>query len=466
MEAHDKPYLILEMDDHDSSVGYETRIEAAVRAFKNHDRLQEARILKDGVRRIIPKPDFSGVNPQHAQSIAGKTIVLPNWDPITCRFLAATIRGEGYETHLMEETPETIRQSIKTNTGQCIPLNAIAQGFAQTMKNKELDPANTVLWMSRSEIACNIKMYPFHIKTILERWEKKYKEATVYKGNLALSDISIQAAGNAYFSYMFGGLLRSVGCKIRPYEINHGETDQKLAKAIAILEKAFEENSSKEAALKEALIPFSDIRTKREYQRPKVGIFGDFYVRDNDVMNQDLIAFIENLGGEVITTPYYRFAKMIAGPYFRKWFKEGKYLDLISNKALLTAMNLMEKKYVKYFTPLLGEETETFDDPYEKILEEYCLLPEHTGESMDNILKIHYTLKAHPDLTLFVQTSPALCCPALITEAMAGSVERKTGIPVVSVTYDGSGGENNRILIPFLGFKRQKEYPQSLRKSV
>ncbi|MCK4516102.1 MAG: hypothetical protein KAU31_12635, partial [Spirochaetaceae bacterium] len=36
MDARDKPYLILQIDEHDSSVGYETRIEAAVRAFKNH----------------------------------------------------------------------------------------------------------------------------------------------------------------------------------------------------------------------------------------------------------------------------------------------------------------------------------------------------------------------------------------------------------------------------------------------
>ena len=29
--------MILELDEHDSSVGYKTRIEAAVRAFRNHN---------------------------------------------------------------------------------------------------------------------------------------------------------------------------------------------------------------------------------------------------------------------------------------------------------------------------------------------------------------------------------------------------------------------------------------------
>ncbi len=63
---------------------------------------------------------------------------------------------------------------------------------------------------------------------------------------------------------------------------------------------------------------------------------------------------------------------------------------------------------------------------------------------MDNILKIYYTLKYHPDVSLFVQTSPAFCCPALITEGMAGRVEKKTGVPVVSITYDGTGGQQER----------------------
>ena len=35
-EAKGKPYLILQLDDHDSTVGYETRIEAGIRTFQNH----------------------------------------------------------------------------------------------------------------------------------------------------------------------------------------------------------------------------------------------------------------------------------------------------------------------------------------------------------------------------------------------------------------------------------------------
>ncbi len=38
LDAAGKPYLVLQVDEHDSSVGYETRVEAGIRAFRNHYR--------------------------------------------------------------------------------------------------------------------------------------------------------------------------------------------------------------------------------------------------------------------------------------------------------------------------------------------------------------------------------------------------------------------------------------------
>jgi hypothetical protein len=81
---------------------------------------------------------------------------------------------------------------------------------------------------------------------------------------------------------------------------------------------------------------------------------------------------------------------------------------------------------------------------------------EHTGEAMDNLLKIFYIAKHHPDVALFVQASPAFCCPSLITEAMAREIEEKSGVPLVSVTYDGTGGAKNDVILPYLEYPRAR----------
>jgi predicted CoA-substrate-specific enzyme activase len=455
MERCHKPYLVLELDEHDSSVGYETRIESAVRAFTNH--------FQSTTRAAARPLDFS---PLFFDRPGTKTIIFPNWDAFTGQLIVSTFQSEGYQALLMEETQETLKKCLLTNTGQCIPLNALAAGFIHTVRKHHLNPADAVLWLNRSDIACNIRLYPYHIQQILKQEGNGFEHSGIYLGELSLFDISFKASTNAYFAYMFGGLLRSMGCKIRPYEVNPGDTDQVMAKALAIINQAFATGGSKEQALAQAIPLFEQIETRDIGTRPKVAIFGDLYVRDNDVMNQDLIHYIEAHGGEVITTPYYKYVKIIAGSYFRKWFKEGKYLSLISNKALFTAMNTMEKRYSPYFEPILKELDFTAPTACEDVLTRYGIQPEHTGESMDNILKIHHLFQEHPDLALLVQTTPAFCCPGLITEAMAARLEATTGVPVVSITYDVSGGNKNKVIVPFIKYYKRKKSVDDVRKAI
>ncbi|MCW7754454.1 acyl-CoA dehydratase activase [Desulfobotulus sp. H1] len=450
LEAWDKPYLVLELDEHDSSVGYETRIEAAIRAFRNHN---------EGQQPAAPAV-LKGVNPEMAASLEGKTLVLPNWDPITCRLLAANLRREGLRVIVMEESEAAIRRSLRFNTGQCIPVNAIAEEYVETIDRYDLDPEKTVLWMMKSDIACNIKLYPHHIKTLLARYGEKYGRAGLYVGDLSFIEISMRSAFNTYIAYLFGGLLRRVACRIRPREKLVGMTDAVLEKAITVMEAAFMGEKGKEDAAREVAAMFSSI-PQEDGARVKVAVFGDIYVRDNDVMNQNLVRFIESHGGEVIPMPYSDYARMTAEVYFKKWFNEGKYRNLISYRPLLAALSRLEWRYYRHFEPLIGEPRPEYDVPPGDILKEYGVSIENTGESLDNLLKVFYLHRHHPDLGLFVQVSPAFCCASLVTEAMAGRIEEKTGIPVVSITYDGTGGFRNQDLVPYLTFPRVKKGEES-----
>jgi hypothetical protein len=78
---------------------------------------------------------------------------------------------------------------------------------------------------------------------------------------------------------------------------------------------------------------------------------------------------------------------------------------------------------------------------------------------------VYYIKKYYPDISLFVQTSPAFCCPSLITEAMSRKIEKNTGVPIVSITYDGIGGSKNDVIIPYIKFPR-KSYQDKESKDV
>jgi len=448
MESHKKPYLILQLDEHDSSVGYETRIEAAVRAFQNHHAGARTSAVPDLVPSLIPKRE---------RQIHGRTLLLPNWDHLTLRLTTAALKREGIDVRLLEESEDTTAKGLRRNTGQCIPLNIIAQECIDYIKNHDLDPAKTLLWNVKSSIACNLTLFPHHIRSIFSDYGHGMEKVGVYCGSLSFLDLSMKVPINVYFSYMFGGLIRKMGCRIRPYEMIKGQTDEVIEESIGILSRAFAGERSRESALTEVIALFEAIaQHPGRATRQKVAIFGDLYVRDNDMMNENLVRFIEENGGEAVVTPFSSYLKMIANPYLKKWFREGLYLNVLSSKAILATVHRMEKTYAKAFSRILPDPEPDYSGSPEKILRQYDIRSENTGESIESVLKIAYLLEQYPDISLFVQTIPAFCCPSLVTEAMAGRIERETGVPIVSITYDGTGGNKNDAIVPYLKYPRTK----------
>ncbi|MEE4213736.1 MAG: hypothetical protein V2I34_01650, partial [Bacteroidales bacterium] len=306
-----------------------------------------------------------------------------------------------------------------------------------------------ILWMTETVLSCNIRMYPQYIKTILENHGNGMEKASVYSGEVGHTEISVDVTRYAYFAYMLSGLLRRTGCKIRPYEINKGETDALLDDGIRMLEKAFEGHESIDKALNEIMPKFATIKTEMT-KKPLVAIFGDFFVRDNDIMNQDIIHIIEKYGGEALSIPYSEFYKLIAGNVMRRRSVDSGRLAIAGYKAILQILRVLERKYYRHFEPFLGEAKESSPKELEKNLVKYNIDKYHSGESFDNILKIYHIINTYPGVSLFVQTNPAFCCPSLITEAMKNTIRKDTGIPVVTVTYDGTTESKNDVIAPYL----------------
>ena len=462
MDAHNKPYLILQLDEHASNVGYETRIEAGIRAFRNHFSVEHKTQI----------PDLRAVNPSFPtglQSLTGKTLLLPNFDSISCRLVEASLRKAGIDARLLEENDDLIKKSMFFNSGQCLPVNVIALEAIEYIEKYKLDPEKTVIWMIDSNISCNIGMFPGMIKKILYSYGNGLEKTEILVGSITYLDFSIKIAVNAYFAYMFGGLLRKSGCRLRPYEKIKGSTNRAIEQAMNILYDCFRNGTSKDTALEKVIELLEDI-VIYEGNKPKVAVIGDIYARDNHVFNQDLIKTIEDNGGEVISAPYNEYLKIIADPYIQKWFREGLYAEAATTSILKSIIPLFERKCYSYFNRILKEDTHEYSVSAVEVLSRFNVTTFHTGESMETILKIFSFIERYPDIALFVQTGPSLCCPSLVTEAMSLEIEKTTGVPVVTIEYDGTGGLKNDKIIPYLKYPRKRgktaetktDYPLSM----
>jgi predicted nucleotide-binding protein (sugar kinase/HSP70/actin superfamily) len=341
------------------------------------------------------------------------------------------------------------------NTGQCIPLNIIVQNAIDYIEQHHLDPSNTVLWIIKSTLSCNLSMFPQYMKKLLNDYGKGMEQASVYPGDLIFYDISLQTAINAYLAYMFGGYIRKIGCKIRPYEKIKGTTEKVMQEAFGALYEAFRNDGEKEEVVTRLISEFEGIEIVKS-NRSKVAIFGDLYVRDNNLLNQELIKTIEDNGGEVITTPYTEYLKLIIDPFADRALKEGRYLDYAKTKFLKSLIPLVEEKYIRHFNRLVRTNLEISKSESDTWLDRFGLNLLHRGESLESIIKIYSLIQANPDINLFIQTNPSYCCPSLVTEAMSPKIEELTGIPVVAIEYDGTSGFKNEDIIPYLKFGRAK----------
>jgi len=439
LDARKKPYLILQIDEHDSSMGYETRIEAAIRSFRNHINSESEKI--SGIPEIFPRPE---------NKINGKTLLVPNWDSYSNRLLIAMLRRKGIDARGLEPDETSMRKSMAHNKGQCIPINIVAQDYIDYIEKYNLDPGKTLIWMTKSFLTCNIRMYPEYLKHLIDSHGGGMEKSNVYLGSISNIELSVMVTAESYFVYMLGGLIRKISCMTRPYELIPGETDKVVEKSLQILEEAFSGKSNLESAVKTMAGWFNGIASEKKQSKPEVAIFGDVYVQDHEVFNQNLVRFIENAGGVVVTTPYHDYVKLQASSVIRRDFKRGDYQRAAMIRLLLSMLDVLDRKYYRHLESLIGMKEKISAGSLEKHLDSFNVTPYQSGESYENLLKIFHILEYHPNLALFVQTNPAFCCPALITEAMTRRIKHITGVPVVTVTYDGTSESKNDILLPYL----------------
>jgi predicted CoA-substrate-specific enzyme activase len=505
-QASRKPYLILQLDEHDSTVGYETRIEAGIRAFRNHFKKKQAEFFKKShspenkdvqksqaeigppvksweghIRLLIndatetlkthgidlgrfaktlQRTHIDGNDLNYSRSggsgkIRNKTLLLPSWDQQVGPLIEAVLQNSGLDARLVPCTNQSIQRGLSQNTGQCLPLNIIVQNAIDFIESNRLDPSNTVLWIIKSTLSCNLSMFPQYMHKLLRDYGKGLEHASIYPGDIIFYDFSLQTAINAYLAYMFGGNIRKIGCMIRPYEKIRGTTDKAVKDSFALLYDAFKKGAPKERMLENIMEKFVSIATEKT-KRTRVAIFGDLYVRDNELMNQDLINMIEKNGGEAITTPYSEYLKIVIDPFIERAFREGRYFEYAKTKFLKALIPLVEENYAVYFNRLLDESKGATGAELDDWLNKFGLSLFHRGESFENILKIHRLIHQYPDIDLFIQTNPSYCCPSLVTEAMTPRIEELTGIPVVTIEYDGTTGYKNEDIIPYLKYRKTK----------
>ena len=317
MEAElvDRPYLVLEVDDHTGDAGMVTRIEAFLDTLDTAPRTSGPAprplnlLIKARPRRVDPWEPA----PQVLRRLENRTLYFPYVSLAFSMIVQAAYRSIGIQAEVLPEPDddsEYLGRQV-TSGRECHPYIVTCGDFVKLTREPAFDPERTAIWMANYDGACRFSQYGIGHADLFRR--------------LGLSQVPVIApltsARFDEFSGLFGlrfttalwqgwlaaEVLERLRLHVRPYEKNPGQTDEVFASGVRDIARAMVQPNGGTSiwsrqirtALKRAVHALEGVPTNGSKERPTVGIVGEFYTVLNRWANQDLIRTLEELGVEV-----------------------------------------------------------------------------------------------------------------------------------------------------------------------
>ncbi len=374
-EETDTPCYVMNMDEHTSDAGVQTRLEAFadVQYSKSESRAEKSERKNVGISDLskvknkilwLPATDFSS-------EILAKAF---NLFDINAKVLPES------EDHSFEEARKEISEDV------CLPCLVTLEDMLNRIKSPDFDPEKEAFFQAGSNGPCRLGMYPQRQKIAVNDfvntqctmhnaqlvtppspsggWDSqeapKSRQDFLENGNVVGGgesfpnviegaersckkfDIPITIIDNNYFksgldinfglltwnALLVHDMIKKLYLHSRPYEMDEGSSRKVYEKYayslvtkmhIALRQikkqslKNFEGVPIFDSVLKEACEAFEAV-SDHSRQKPIIGITGEFYLKLNDRANKNIVKYLESKGFEVTvstTTEYFHYSNYI-----------------------------------------------------------------------------------------------------------------------------------------------------------
>jgi predicted nucleotide-binding protein (sugar kinase/HSP70/actin superfamily) len=330
----EKPFLLMEIDEHSGDAGFITRCEAFLDSIRSAKRTGQSR----------------KINPRSEVKKDRKIFV-----PYMCdgaRVLASAMKFSGIDAEVLPPPDEeSINMGREYTSGrECIPAIITAGDMVKKVNSPGFNPERSGFFMPQGSGPCRFGQYYKLHRIILD--EMGYKDIPIYAPNQGPSffdDLGLM--GLKFLTSVWDGIcavdaLEARARMIRPYEQSAGQTDFFYALALDEICRLVENG--------EGLIPFlKEIRRKfdsiaiTDMNKPRIGIVGEIYVRSQPFSNSFVIEKLEELGCEVALPSVGEWFLYLNFTRVRncRWFKQ--YRRVIFTKIFDQYMKYRQRKIFK-----------------------------------------------------------------------------------------------------------------------
>ena len=415
----DKPFLLVEVDEHSGDAGFITRCEAFHDSIKGATRTSDRRVIE-------PKSVMA----------RDRTIYVPYMCD-TAVVLASAMRGAGIDAQVLPFPDEdSILIGRQYTTGrECFPAILTAGDMIKKIRSPDFDPEKSAFFMAQGSGPCRFGQYYRLHRLILD--DLSMNDVPIFAPNQGpslfddLGSIGLQFLISTWDGICAIDVLEAVSRRIRPYERAHGTTDAVYKKVFSNLCKALEQKKSIMPVLKDARQLFNRVDREQGSLKPRIGIVGEIYVRSQKYSNNFIERKLEELGCEVClpSIAEWFFYTNFTRVRNCRWFKQNR-------RALFT------KVFNAYMAWRHDSFYRLFNVPPEsditKLLEHAAGLVHDTYEG-ETVLTIGKTIEyVRDNFSGVINVMPFTCMPGNIVSTVYKRVkDTYPDFPLFNLSLDG-----------------------------
>lgn len=299
-EVSKKSPLVLKLDEGGAANSLDIRIKSfveTVRETRLERELDEIKELPDAYPVKFTKED---------KKI--RTVLVPNVSVAFCKLLSAVLSGQGLKAVPMElGSINEIRLGKKyVHNDTCFPAQMCIGEAISALQSGKYNPDEVAIGMAKYQGDCRLTHYSALLRRALDT--AGFKNVPIVSTDPLDSKEMHPGTrlGNAFnvaslWTVDIMDILEELRRKIRPYEINKGETNRVFDESIDLIAKGLEKGTLEAIkAYKKAVKAFCDIKYDRSVLKPRVFVTGEYLVTYHPGSNFHIEEYLEQNGMEVI----------------------------------------------------------------------------------------------------------------------------------------------------------------------
>ena len=239
------------------------------------------------------------------------TLLIPTMLPNHFRIIEKILQIYGYKTELLvPDRARSVQSGLRyVHNDSCYPATLVIGQFIDAIESGRYDKDKVALLMSQTGGGCRASNYISLLRKALAKAGYGHVPVVSFSvgGGMEKNpgfDLSIPLLHRMAYAVYYGDLMMCLRNQVKPYETNRGDADRLFDAWVDRIVGEMKGRSISYRKIKanyRAIIrDFAAIPTDRSRERVRVGIVGEIYVKFSPLGNNDLEAFLDGEGAEVV----------------------------------------------------------------------------------------------------------------------------------------------------------------------